>query len=711
MHFSPSFNFMKHSLLPLLPLMCALSLSAPAALDLSSTKPPVAVKKPKDVTVHEDKRIDDYFWLREKTNPEVISYLEQENAYTESVLAPARQLRAALYQEMIGRIKEDDTSALVPYLGYNYYTRTEKDRQYPLYCRKGTAAGASEEILLDLNALIGSHSYIAVGHYRVSDDGARLAYSIDWTGYRQYEVFVMDLATKALIPQAIGPVSSLAWGAGPNVLYYGTENEAKRSDKLHRWTLSTGRHELLYEDKDELYNLQVDKTRDGKFIVCHTESKLSSEAFVLDAGGEEPALRPLLGRTENVKYYVEHHDGRFFYTTNREGAKNYKVVSAPVSTPTRTEEVIAHQPGIKVDSLDMFATHLVVSERENGLPHLRVHDFATGQSRRLEMPETCYEVSADKNWNYQAKEYRFNYQSLVRPPTVYAANLATGERTLVKQTEVLGGFDPAHYRAERVWATVRDGTKVPLSIVYRADLDRSKPQPLWLYGYGSYGISMPAAFSSNRVSLLDRGLIYVIAHIRGGGELGEEWREAGRMGKKMNTFNDFVDCAQWLVDQQWTTPSQLVTSGGSAGGLLMGAVINQRPDLFHAAIVQVPFVDVLNTMLDATLPLTTEEYIEWGNPNNQEEYSWMRAYSPYDNLRRASYPNLLVLVSYNDSQVPYWEGAKYLAKLRPLNTGPSATLLHATMGAGHGGVAGRYDALNDTARNYAFFLQALGREK
>jgi oligopeptidase B len=691
--------------------MCALSLSARAAFDLTNTKPPVAAKKPKDVTVHEDKRIDDYFWLREKESPAVVGYLEQENAYTESVLAPAKELRTALYKEMVGRIKEDDASAPLPYLGYNYYSRTEKNKQYPIYCRKSLAPGATEEILLDLNALIGTHSYIAVGQYRVSDDGARLAYTIDWTGYRQYEAFIMDLATKALVPQAIGKVSSLDWGAGHDVLYYGTENDAKRSDQFHRWTLSTARHELLYEDKDELYNLQVDKTRDGKFIICHTESKLTSEALVLDTSVAGSPLRSLLGRMENVKYYVEHRDGRFYYATNRDGAKNYKVVSAPIAAPAQTSDVIAHNPAIKVEGLDMFATHLVVTERENGLPQLRVYDFATGQSRRLAMPEAAYEVSADRNWDYHATAYRFNYQSLVRPPTVYAASLATGERTLLKQTEVLGGFDVANYRSERVWATARDGTKVPLSIVYLADLDRTQPQPLWLYGYGSYGLSMPVAFSSTRVSLLDRGLIYVIAHIRGGGELGEEWREAGRMEKKMNTFNDFVDCAQWLVDQHWTTPTQLVTSGGSAGGLLMGAVINQRPDLFHAALVQVPFVDVLNTMLDATLPLTTEEYIEWGNPNNKEQYQWMRAYSPYDNLRPAAYPNLLVLVSYNDSQVPYWEGAKYLAKLRPLNTGNSATLLHATMGAGHGGVAGRYDALNDIARNYAFFLQALGRTK
>ena len=693
-------------MLRLIALMCALTLSV-QAFDLTNPKPPVAAKKPKDVTVHEDKRIDDYFWLREKSSPEVVSYLEQENAYTETVLAPEKELRATLYQEMVGRIKEDDASAPVPFHGWLYYTRTEKNRQYPIYCRKSAAPAAAEEILLDLNQMIGTHTYIAVGQYRVSDDGARLAYSIDWTGYRQYEVFVMDLATKTLIPQQVSKISSLEWGAGHDVLYYGTENDAKRSDKLHRWTLSTGRHELLYEDKDELYNLEVQKSRDGQFIFCHTESKLTTEVFALPAGDTGTALKSLLGRTENVKYHAEHRVGKFYYVTNRDGAKNYKVVSAPDTAPAQLTDVIAHNPVIKIDDFDLFASFMVVTEREHGLPHLRVYDFATGNSRRLEMPESAYEVAADRNWEFDATEYRFNYQSLVRPPTVYAANLKTGERTFVKQTEVLGGFEPKNYKSERLWATARDGTKVPLSIVYRVDLDRSKPQPLWLYGYGSYGVSMPVSFSSSRVSLLDRGLVYVIAHIRGGGELGEEWREAGRMEKKMNTFNDFVDCAQWLVDQGWTTPKQLVTSGGSAGGLLMGAVLNQRPDLFQAAIVAVPFVDVLNTMLDATLPLTTEEYIEWGNPNIKEQYFWMRTYSPYDNLQRAAYPNILVNVSYNDSQVPYWEGTKYLAKLRTLDTGRNATLLHATMGAGHGGAAGRYDALNDTARNYAFFLSAL----
>jgi len=700
---------MKSTLLCLLSLMYAFPPSA-QAFDLTAPKAPVAAKKPKEVTVHEDRRIDDYFWLREKESPEVVTYLEQENAYTEAVLAPTKALQAALYTEMVGRIKEDDTDAPVPYLGYRYYTRTEKGKQYPTYCRKQATPTAAEEILLDLNALVGSHSYIAVGDYRVSDDGARLAYSIDWTGYRQYEVFVMDLTTKALVPQQIGKVAGLEWGHGHDVLYYITENEAKRSDKLHRWTLSTAKHEMLYEDGDELFNLGIGISRDKQYLFCGSHAKTSAEVRVLRADDHTGQFRVLLPREANHEYYADFREGRWYVRTNK-GAKNFRIVTAPLDQPAEWTELIPHNPAIKIEAFELFAHQMVVEERENGLPHLCLYDFATRQSKRLVMPEATYEAGSDQNWEYNATEYRFNYQSLVRPSTIYAANLVTGERTLLKQTEVLGGFDAKNYKSERLWATTRDGTKVPLSIVYRADLDRSKPQLLWLYGYGSYGISMPASFSSSRVSLLDRGLIYVIAHIRGGGELGEEWREAGRMEKKMNTFNDFVDCAQWLVDNHWTTPLQLVTSGRSAGGLLMGAVLNQRPDLFRAAIVQVPFVDVLNTMLDATLPLTTEEYIEWGNPNIKTEYGWMRAYSPYDNLKSAAYPNILVDVSYNDSQVPYWEGAKYLAKLRTLDTGHNATLLHATMGAGHGGAAGRYDALHDVARNYAFFLDSLGLAK
>ena len=698
--------------LPLL-LVALMSAAVPALaqFDLVNAKAPVAAKKPKDVTVHEDKRIDDYFWLREKDNPEVKTYLEQENAYTEAVLAPAKALRETLFKEMRGRIKEDDTGVKTPFRGWLYYSRTEKDKQYPIYCRIADKPDATEEILLDLNKLGEGKPYVAVGHYRVSDDGTRLAYSIDWTGYRQYEVFVMDLATKQLVAQQIGKVADLEWGAGHDVLYYVTENASKRSDKLHRYTISTGRHEVLFEEKDELFNIGLAKSRDGQWLFNPSVSKVTADVRALRAADHTGQFQSLLPREENVRTFADYHEGQFYFTTNKD-AKNFRIVRAPVAQPTAWEEVIAHNPAVKIEGTSIFARYMVVEERENGLPHLRAYEFATGKSARLEMPEAAYEVSTANNWEYDTDEVRFGYQSMVRPLSVFAANLRTGERTLIKQQPVLGGFDAKNYRAERVWATMRDGTKVPLSIVYRADLDRSKPQPFWLYGYGSYGVSMPITFSSARVSMLDRGVIFAIAHIRGGGELGEEWREAGRMEKKMTTFNDFVDTAQWLVDNQWTTPAQLVTSGGSAGGLLMGAVLNQRPDLFRAALVVVPFVDVLNTMLDDTLPLTTEEYVEWGNPNKREEYMWMRAYSPYDNLKRAAYPNVMVNVSFYDSQVPYWEGAKYLAKMRTLNDAQgSALMLRTNFGAGHGGASGRFDALHDTARDFAFFLSALGLTK
>ena len=689
--------------------MCATT-SSVFAFDLTAPKAPVVAAVPKDVTVHGDKRIDDYFWLREKENPAVRTYLEAENAYTEAVLAPEKELQAKLYAEMRGRIKEDDTSAPIPYLGWLYYTRTEKDKQYPIYCRRSYRAGSPEEILLDLNKLGAGKPYIAVGHYRVSNDGARLAYSIDWTGYRQYEVFVMDLATKTAVPQQIGKVSDLDWGSGHDVLYYVTENDAKRSDRLHRWTLSTAKHEVLYTEPDELYNIGVFRTRDDAYLICEAQSKVTSEVRALRADDATGQFKVLRTREENHEYHADHRDGRFYFVTNK-NAKNFRIVSAPESAPADWTELVPHRPAVKVDAVDLFATHLVIQERENGLPQMEVYDFASRKMKPFALPDEVYEVSPDQNWNYAATEYRYRYQSLARPASVFASDFATGERRLIKETEVLGGFNAANYKVERVWAPARDGTKIPLSIVYRRDLDRTQPQPLFLYGYGSYGLSMPVTFSSSRISLLDRGLIYVIAHIRGGGELGEEWRDAGRMEKKMTTFTDFADCAQWLVDRGWTTPAQQVTSGGSAGGLLMGAVLNLRPDLFAAAMLDVPFVDVLNTMLDASLPLTTEEYVEWGNPNVKAEYQWMRAYSPYDNLKRAAYPHLLVNVSFFDSQVPYWEGAKYLAKARTLNTRTGALLLHTNFGAGHGGAAGRYDALHDVARDYAFFLSALGLSK
>lgn len=690
----------------LLAALMSVPLSLRADPNPAADRPPAPERHPKDVTVHGDHRTDDYFWLREKDNPEVRAYLERENAYTEEVLAPQKALRDRLYREMRGRIKEDDTGAKTPFRGYLYYSRTEKDKQYAIYCRQKDSPGAPEEILLDLNVLGQGKPYIALGGYHVSDDGRRLAYSVDWTGYRQYEVFVMDLATHQLVAQQVGKVSEFTWGS-PDVIYYVTENDAKRSDQLHRWTLGSARGELLYTEPDVLYNLTLSRSRDGRYVFCEAFSKLTTEVRALRT--DQPAAVPVIlrPRSGEHEYHADYRDGRFYFVSN-EGAKNYRIMTAPEAQPASWTELVPHRPAVKVDTIELFAAAMVIHERENGLPHLAVYDFAAHGMKRLEMPDEVYEISADQNWEDGAREYRFRYQSLARPVSVFASSFATGERRLVKETEVLGGFDARNYVTRRQWVPARDGTLIPVSIVYRRDLDRSKPQPLLLYGYGSYGISVPISFSSSRVSLLDRGVIYAIAHIRGGGELGEEWREAGRMERKMTTFTDFVDCGQWLVDHGWTTSDRMACSGGSAGGLLMGAVVNLRPDLFRAVQLQVPFVDVLNTMLDASLPLTTEEYVEWGNPNVPAEYRWMRAYSPYDNLRPAAYPNMLANVSFFDSQVPYWEGAKFLAKARTLNSAPTSLLLETNFDAGHGGASGRFDALKNTARDYTFLLTALG---
>lgn len=701
---------MHSSLLAVFTLLMSLSASAFAAnLDLAKARPPVAEKKPKEVSVHGDRRIDDYFWLREKENPGVRAYLEEENAYTDAVLAPSKGLRDTLYKEMVGRIVEDDTTAPVPYLGYLYYSRTEKGKQYARYCRRKDAPGSVEETLVDLNALATGRQYIAIGHYRVSPDGVRLAYSLDRTGYRQYEVQVLDLETKKPVAQTIGKVADLEWGAGHDVLYTITENESKRSDKLHRWDLTTGKGEVIKVEPDELFDLSLGRSLDGKYLFCSAVSKQTHEVWAWLASDRNPVLRSLLGRETDHRYSADYRDGRFYYLSNRQAA-NFRVLSAPEADPGKTEELIPHDPAIKREDITAFARHLVVQEREGGLPHVRIYSFERGSSARLPMPDAAYEAGPASNWAYAAAEYRFTYQSFTLPTTVYAAHFDSGALRIIKRQEVRGGYDPAKYRSERLWISARDGVKIPVAVVYRADLDRTKPQPLWLYGYGSYGVSMPIAFSSQRISLLDRGMIYVLAQIRGGGELGEEWREAGRMGRKMTTFTDFVDIAEWLVREKWTSSDRLVASGGSAGGLLMGAVINLRPELFRAVHLAVPFVDVLNTMLDATLPLTTSEYIEWGNPNVPAEYAWMRSYSPYDNLKPANYPHLLVEVSLNDSQVPYWEGAKYIAKVRTCNRGPNALLLFTNLGAGHGGSAGRYFALEEQARRYAFFLAALGIE-
>jgi oligopeptidase B len=693
------------------PLVAALL--APAVLAQSSsvaTRPPVARKAPHLTTIHGETLKDDYFWLREKSNPEVISYLKLENAYTDEAMKPTEGLQKTLYTEMLGRIKQTDLSVPSRIGDYYYYSRTEEGKQYPYRCRrKGGMAGA-EEILLDLNKLAEGHTYLGLGAFVVSDDGNWLAYATDTTGYRQYTLRVKDLRSGQSSNEAIERAGSIVWSTDNKTLFYTTEDAvSKRSDKFWRHTVGTDRNDLLYEEKDELFDVGVGRSLDKKMIFLGSYAKTAREIRYLPASTPTGDLRVVLARQAGHEYDVDHYNGLFYITTNR-AAKNFRVVTAPIADPSEKnwKPFIDHKPGLKIDGLSFFANHVVVSEREGGLTYLRVIDAKTQQSHRIATTEADYAMSIGGNPEFNTPVIRYTYQSMVTPSSVYEYDMNTRARTLLKQQEVLGGYDPTAYEARRVWAVARDGTKVPVSIVSKKGVKLDGKAPLMLYAYGSYGASMSPTFSSSRLSLLNRGVIYALAYIRGGGELGEEWREQGRMMQKLNTFYDFIDCADYLVKNSYTSPDRLVIQGGSAGGLLVGAVVNMRPDLFKAVVAQVPFVDVINTMLDASLPLTTSEWIEWGNPNNKADFDYMSKYSPYDNIRPQNYPAMLVQVSLNDSQVPYWEGTKFVARLRALKTDANPLLLKANMGAGHGGSSGRYDALRETAFTYAFVLWQMG---
>ncbi len=697
-------------LLLLLTMTMLLSNKTPAQNMLPSGQPPTAKKVPKTDTTNGDTRVDNYFWLREKKNPEVISYLEAENAYTESVMKPTEGLQQKLYTEMLARIKQTDLS--VPYkLGdYNYYTRTIEGQQYPIYARKRGQMDAKEEITLDLNEMAKGLKYMAVGAYAVSDDGNMLAYTTDSTGYRQYTLHVKDLRTGQMLPEKIERVDNVAWARDNKTIFYVTEDDVtKRSDKFFRHTIGTETSDLLYDEKDELYDIYAYRTRDKAYIFLVSESKTTAETRYISADKPLGAPRVLLPREVDHKYFVDHRGDLFYIRTNK-GAQNYRLVTAPTSEPNvkNWKELVPGRADVKLDGLALFADHMVLAERAKGLQTLRVVDPRTGKTQDIEFPEPVYSTGLSSNPEFNTSVVRFSYQSLTTPSSVFDYDMSTRKRTLLKQTEVLGGYSPSNYTSERVYATASDGTKIPISLVYRKGTKRDGKSPLLLYAYGSYGSSTDPNFSMNRLSLLDRGFVYAIAHIRGGGEMGEAWREAGRMMFKKNTFTDFIAAAEHLVKEKYTASDRLVIQGGSAGGLLMGAVVNMRPDLFKIVIAQVPFVDVINTMLDASLPLTTGEYLEWGNPNEKAAYEYMKSYSPYDNIAAKAYPTMLVKVSLNDSQVPYWEGTKFVAKLRALKTDSNPLLLKVNMGAGHGGASGRYDALHDVAFDYAFILSQLG---
>jgi oligopeptidase B len=678
--------------------------------------PPAAPRKDHVQVWHGRTFVDPYYWLREKGSPDVERYLEAENAYTEATTADLKPFADALYEEMLGRIKQTDLSVPTRIGRFYYYRRTVEGLQYPVRCRRPAgpdgayAEAAPEQVLLDQNEMARGRAFLSIGEVEVSDDDRQLVYSTDDTGFRQYKLFVKDLGTGAVRGPLAERVTSATWAADNRTLFYVTEHPVtKRPDTL--WRLEPGGQPLkVYEEKDELFTIGVGRTKDKKFVVLGARSTDTWDHWLLPATTPTGEFRRVLPREKGHKYDVEHRDGTLFIRTNRD-AKNFRLVTAPLAdpSPARWTTLVEHRPDVLLEHVEVFKDFLAIQEAHAGLNRLRVRSFADGQWKEVSFPEPVYAAVAAGTPEFDSRLLRYDYQSLVTPSSVYDYDMAAGTSTLLKREEVLGGFDPSRYASERLWAAARDGVKVPISIVYPKGVARDGKAPLWLYGYGSYGFGMSAGFDSRRLSLLDRGVAFAIAHVRGGNEMGEAWHDDGMLMKKKNTFFDFVDCARYLVKEKWTSPDRLLIEGGSAGGLLMGAVVNERPDLFRAVHAAVPFVDVMNTMMDASLPLTVGEYLEWGNPNEKPAFGYMLSYSPYDNLTRKAYPAILVTTSYNDSQVMYWEPAKYVAKLRTLKTDPNPLLLKTKMQpAGHGGASGRYDALRDRAFETAWMLGQVG---
>ena len=678
----------------------------------TTVQPPVAAKQPHVTVTHGDSLRDDYFWMREKENPEVKRFLEGENAYVDAVMEPTKPLQESLYNEMLSRIQETDVD--VPYRkgGYYYYSRNEQGKQYKIHCRRQGSLDAPEQVLLDVNVLGEGRDFISIGDMEVSDDGNYLAYSTDITGFRQYDLQVKDLRTGEVLTDRAERVTSVVWAADNKTIFYIQEDPvSKRSHKAFRHTLGSSTDELLYEEKDELFDIWMYRSRSDAFVMMGASSSTTSEMWYLAANQPAGKFVSMAGRVDGREYYVEHAGDRFFIRTNDKG-RNFRLVTAPVSAPgTEWKEIVAHRDDVMIEDIDCFKDYYVTSQRENGVPTIRVTSLTDGKSHLIAFPEPVYLAEATSNHEFDTTKFRFVYESFVTPLSVFDYDMKSRERELKKQQPVLGGYDPTKYRSERLYAKAKDGTRIPISIVYRVDGKEKHPRnrPMLLLGYGSYGISIDVSFNSSRLSLLDRGMIYGIAHIRGGGELGKKWHEDGRLMAKKNSFTDFIACCEYVEKEGYTTKDKLAVTGRSAGGLLMGAVLNMRPDLYKVAVVGMPFVDVMNTMLDDSLPLTVGEYLEWGNPNEKPAYDYMKSYSPYDNITRQHYPITLVRTSFNDSQVMYWEPAKWVAKLREYKTGDELLLFKTKLEpGGHGGASGRYDRLRDLAFEYAFILTQLG---
>lgn len=673
--------------------------------------PPLAKIVPTQITLHGDTRVDNYFWLRDRSDPDVIPYLEAENRYTEEVMAPAKSLRETLYTEILGRIQETDVSVPVKRDEYFYYTRTEQGQAYSIQCRKHGSLDASEEILLDSNALAEGQKYFRLGNFAVSPDHRLLAYSIDLEGDESYTIRVKDLSTGQLLPDRIdNTYYTLEWANDNRTFFYTVLDAAKRPYRAFRHELGAASDALVYQEDDARFNLGLGKTRSRRYVFIELASPLTSELHYLEANDPGGEFRVLLPRRQGVEYDASHH-GEYFYIRTNDQAKNFRLMRTEVNHPSAEnwQEVIPARAGVTIEGVDSFEDHIVVYERERGLEKICIRAGSGALSHYVEFPEPVYSVGATGNAEYQTNLLRFNYTSLVTPASVFDYDVRTRQRELKKQYEVHGGYDASQYQSERIFAKAPDGAEVPISLVYHRGFERNGASPLLLYGYGAYGHSIDPRFSSDRLSLLDRGFVFAIAHIRGGAELGEEWHDQGKLLRKKNTFTDFIACSEHLLAARYTSTERLAIMGGSAGGLLVGAVLNLRPELFHAAIAKVPFVDALNTMLDPTLPLTIAEYEEWGNPEQEESYRYIRSYSPYDNVARREYPAMLVTAGLNDPRVSYWEPAKWVAKLRALKNDSNVLLLKTDMGSGHFGPSGRYEGIKEVAFDYAFLLRTVGQ--
>ncbi len=694
-----------------LPLLLTLA-SAAAVSAAGPPKPPVAPKVEDSRLYHGRPHPDPYAWLRNKGSAEVTAHLEAENAYCEAVTAPGAGFREALYREMVGRIQEDDRSVPARDGDYLYYHRMEKGKQYAIHCRKRGSEAATEEVILDENREAEGAKYFRVGALEVSPDHRLLAWSVDLEGDETFILRVRDLATGRDLPDRIEPVSyGLEWGADSATLYYTTLDSAHRADKLHRHRLGDDPKKdlLVFHERDEKFNVGIGKTRDRKYLLRVSGSQVSTECAWCPADAATPDFRVIDPRRSEVEYDVDHRDGEWFIRTN-EGARNFRIVRAKVGDADRSRriEVVPHDPDVMIDDFDLFRGHMVLLERRDALLRLRVIDLATGDSHEVALPEAVSSPSPGTNREFDTATYRFAYTSLIQPDSVYDYDMSTRRLTLRKMREIPSGYDRALYATERLVATSHDGATVPVLLAYRKSTPRDGSAPCYLYGYGAYGITMDPHFSASRLSLLDRGFVYALAQIRGGADKGRAWYEDGKYLKKKNTFLDFIAAGEFLIREKICAKDKLVISGGSAGGLLVGACTVMRPELFRIVVADVPFVDALNTMMDPTLPLTIGEYEEWGDPNDRTYFDYIKSYAPYENVKPAVYPAMFVTAGYNDPRVNYWEPAKFVARIRERMTGGGPVVLRTKMGEGHAGASGRYDYLKDIAYEYAFLMQILG---